>query len=334
VVTEWCAAPSNYLLDPKRGQVFLLRRNKSVIGSVGASLFDRSLAPSLVAVVFVLLWSTGFIVARFAAPHSPPLVFLALRLGSAVLLLAAWATLARAPWPGARQTVHLVIAGLLVQACYLGGVWVAIAAGMPAGLTALIVNLQPVLTAMLAPLWLQERQSARAWVGLALGFGGVALVIAHRIQFDGLGLAGILLCVLALSGITFGTLWQKRFVGGFDLRTGTCIQYLASWMVLTPLAIALEGHWPAWQPAFWWALLWSVFGLSIGATFLMFLLMRRGTATRLASLFYLVPPVTAIMAWALFREPFGWLAALGMVVTGAGVWLVQSAPAVGVPAKR
>jgi len=275
---------------------------------------------------FVVLWSTGFIVARLALPHAQPLVFLAMRVACAGLVLALWSVLARAPWPHARQMGHLAFAGLLVQGFYLAGVWVGISQGMPAGLSALIVNLQPVLTALAAPWWLGERQSLRGWLGLLLGFAGVALVVAHRVESDHLAISAIGFCLLALGGITAGSLWQKRYVPQFDLRTGTCLQYLVAFLFFAPLAWWFEGAWPAWHPDLLWAMLWSVFALSIGAVFLMFLLMRRGEATRVASLFYLVPPVTALMAWIFFREPFGLLAAFGMVVTAIGVSLVQVRP--------
>ena len=277
----------------------------------------------LVPLGFVLLWSTGFVVARWSAPHSPPLVFLAIRVALAAAVLALWAILVRAPWPARKPMWHLAIAGILVQGCYLAGVWVAISQGMPAGLTALIVNLQPVLTALTAPWWLGERQSVRGWLGLLLGFAGVAMVVAHRVSIDHLALSSILFSVIALVGITAGSLWQKRFVPQFDLRTGTCVQYLSSLLFFAPLAWFFEGVWPTWHPDLLGTMLWSVFALSIGAVFLMFTLMRRGEATRVASLFYLVPPVTALMAWALFREPFGLMAAFGMVVTAVGVSLVQ-----------
>jgi len=290
--------------------------------SPSSSRWIAGIAP----LAFVVLWSTGFIVARFALPHSQPIIFLALRVACAGLVLALWARLSRATWPTSRQTLHLIVAGLLVQGCYLAGVWVGISQGMPAGLTALIVNLQPVLTALAAPWWLGERQSLRGWLGLLLGFGGVAMVVAHRLESDHLATSAIVFCLLALVGITAGSLWQKRYVPQFDLRTGTCIQYLAALVFFAPLAWWFEGTWPDWHPELLWAMLWSVFALSIGAVFLMFLLMRRGEATRVASLFYLVPPVTALMAWVFFREPFGLMAAFGMVVTAVGVSLVQVRP--------
>jgi len=284
----------------------------------------RGFPAALAAPVFVVLWSTGFVVARLAEKHAAALDFLCLRLGITALVLAFWAVWVRAPWPSRRIFGHLVVAGLLVQASYLGGVWLAIEGGMPAGLTALIVNLQPVLTAMVAPWWLAERIVPKAWVGLLLGFAGVAMVVAHRMAADSLRGGSLLYCLLALFGITAGSLWQKRFLPAFDLRTGTCIQYAASLFVLVPLAIVFDRRPVVWHPEMIGALLWSVFGLSIGAIFLMFLLIRRGEATRIASLFYLVPPTTAWMAWVLFDEGFGMVAALGMLVTALGVWLVQT----------
>jgi len=276
---------------------------------------------TVVPAVFVVLWATGFVAARLAMPHVPPLGFLALRFAATLAVLAPLILIARAAWPDRRVAGHLAVAGLLIQAGYLAGVWVAVALGMSAGLVALIVNLQPVLTA----LWLavgHERVGARQWAGLALGFGGVALVVAHRVDTDRLGVASIAFAAAGLLAITAGTLYQRRHVPVFDLRTGAFVQNAASLAVIGPLAVWVE-HGP-WTPTagVWIALAWSVLGLSIGATFLMNLLIRRGSATRVASLFYLVPPVTALQAWALFGEPFGGLAALGMLLTAAGVALV------------
>ncbi len=275
----------------------------------------------VVPAVFVVLWATGFVAARLAMSHVPPLGFLALRFAATLVVLAPLILVARAAWPARRDLGHLAVAGLLIHAGYLVGVWVAVALGMSAGLVALIVNLQPVLTA----LWLaygHERIGARQWVGLALGFGGVALVVAHRIDTDRLSAVSIAFAFAGLLAITAGTLYQRRHVPVFDLRTGAFVQNAASLAVIAPLAA--WGEQGAWAPTagVWIALAWSVLGLSIGATFLMNMLIRRGSATRVASLFYLVPPVTALQAFVLFGEPFGGLAALGMVMTAAGVALV------------
>jgi drug/metabolite transporter (DMT)-like permease len=272
-------------------------------------------------VLFVLLWASGFVVARLAMPHAPPLGFLALRFGLTLLVLMPLIWLARAPWPDRRTTGHLLIAGLLIQAGYLSGVWLAVSLGMSAGVSALIVNLQPVLTA-LAMSRRGEPGGPRQWLGLLLGFGGVLLVVAPRIGADGPSALSVLLCVGALLSITAGTLHQRRHAPDFDLRTGMFLQFAVSLAVLGPLALTFESQRFEPVPALVFALGWSVLALSIGAMFLMFTLIRRGSATRVASLFYLVPPVTAVQAWLLFREPFGLNAALGMALTAIGVALV------------
>lgn len=277
-----------------------------------------SVAPA----VFVVLWASGFVAARLGMPHAPPLGFLSLRFAGTLLVLAPLILIARAPWPDARTAAHLMLAGLLIQAAYLAGVWIAVKDGMSAGVVALIVNLQPVLTA----LWMsagRERIGPRQWLGLGLGFGGVVLVVAHRVDADGLGAASVAFAIAALVSITAGTLLQRRHAPVFDLRTGAFLQNAASFAAIVPLALLLEdgASWNA-GPALAIALGWSVLGLSIGATFLMFTLIRRGSATRVASLFYLVPPVTALQAWLLFGEPFGMTATLGMALAAVGVALV------------
>jgi drug/metabolite transporter (DMT)-like permease len=276
---------------------------------------------TLVPVLFVLLWASGFVVARWAATVSTPLAFLALRFALTLLVLWPLILAARAPWPDPRTLRHLAVVGLLIHAAYLGGVWVAVWLGMSSGVSALIVNLQPVLTAV----WMAqfgERLRGRQWLGLVLGFGGVALVLAHKVDAEGLSIAAIGLCAGALLAITAGTLYQRRFAPDFDLRTGTFVQYAAALVAVAPLAWAIEGALPRPGVTLAVALAWSVLALSIGGVFLMFVLIRRGSATRVASLFYLVPPVTAVQAWLLFGEPFGLLAVAGTVLTAIGVALV------------
>ncbi|MFO0458224.1 MAG: DMT family transporter [Burkholderiales bacterium] len=276
-----------------------------------------TVAPAL----FVGLWATGFVVARLAMPHAPPLGFLALRFAMTLVALAPLILLARAPWPDRRTAGHLAVAGLMIHAAYLAGVWAAVAAGMSAGVVALIVNLQPVLTAIWMALG-TERIGVRRWLGLALGLGGVALVVAHRIGTEGLAPSSIALAALGLVAITAGTLYQRRHAPSFDLRTGSFVQYAAAFAATAPLAAVLEpgARWD-WGAPLAFALAWSVFALSIGGVFLMYLLNRRGSATRVASLFYLVPPVTALQAWLLFDEPFGMRAAVGMALVAVGVGL-------------
>lgn len=274
---------------------------------------------------FVFLWSTGFIVAKLGLPYAPPLTFLILRCLGALAVLLPMVLIFRAPWPRGR-ILHVAVAGLLLQAGYLGGVWAAIKLGMPAGLTALIVGMQPILTAACAPL-IGERVRPRQWLGLVLGLSGVALVVYAKLHLAGLTAAGVLLCVFALLCITAGTMYQKRWCPSFDLRTGTVIQFGATVVVLVPLALLLEDLDPgfssvSWSRDFIVAWLWSIFALSIGAIFLLFTLIRRSQATEVTSLLYLTPPTTAIMAWLLFGEAFSPLALAGMAVAVLGVAFV------------
>jgi drug/metabolite transporter (DMT)-like permease len=278
---------------------------------------------------FVVLWSSGFIVAKFGLPYAPPLTFLVMRFVGVLLFLVPAVLLLRAPWPHGKIW-QIALAGLLVQAGYLVGVWCAIKLGMPAGLSALIVGMQPILTAFAAPL-IGEKVLPRQWLGLLFGLGGVALVVAAKIRLVGLSVEAIMLCVLALLSITIGTLYQKRHCPQFDLRTGTVIQFAASLVLVLPLAIIFEGLGPdfaavQWTPNFIGALLWSVLGLSIGAIFLLFALIRRSDATQVTSLMYLTPPTTAIMAWLMFGEAFNALGIVGMVLAVTGVIFVVKKP--------
>jgi drug/metabolite transporter (DMT)-like permease len=275
--------------------------------------------------LFVLIWSTGFIVAKFGLPYAPPLTFLTLRFAGVIAVLMPVVMFVRAPWPIGRIW-HIAVAGILVQAGYLAGVWCAIKLGMPAGLSALIVGMQPILTAFAAPL-IGEKVRNRQWIGLAFGFCGVGLVVANKITLIGLTWQSIVLCVMALLSITIGTMYQKKFCPHFDLRTGTIIQFAASAVVIVPLAIIFEGMTPAlqtiqWTPGFIGALLWSVLALSIGAIFLLFALIRKNAATRVTSLLYLTPPTTALMAWAVFGEVFSLAGMIGMALAVIGVAFV------------
>lgn len=275
--------------------------------------------------VFVFLWSTGFVVAKFGLPYAPPLTFLLLRFVGVLLVLAPLVLIMRAPWPTG-QAGHIALAGVLVQAGYLAGVWCAIKLGMPAGLSALIVGMQPVLTAFAAPL-IGEKVHGRQWVGLTFGLCGVGLVVANKISLIGLTWPSIALCLMALVSITVGTLYQKRYCPQFDLRTGTLIQFAASLAVVLPFAIAFEQLTPAlqtvqWTPRFLGALLWSILALSIGAIFLLFALMRKRAATSVTSLLYLTPPTTALMAWAMFGEVFSLTSVAGMLLAVIGVYFV------------
>lgn len=274
---------------------------------------------------FVLIWSTGFIVAKFGLPYAPPLTFLMLRFLGVLVFLFPLVLLVRAPWPVGSMR-HIAVAGILVQAGYLAGVWCAIKMGMPAGLSALIVGMQPVLTAFAAPL-IGEKVRGRQWIGLIFGLCGVALVVANKITLIGLTWQSIALCVMALLSITIGTMYQKRNCPHFDLRTGTIIQFAASSVVILPFAIWLEDLSPALQSVQWTtnfiaALLWAILALSIGSIFLLFTLIRKSAATQVTSLLYLTPPTTALMAWAAFGEVFSLIGMVGMLLAVIGVVFV------------
>jgi drug/metabolite transporter (DMT)-like permease len=276
--------------------------------------------------VFVLIWSTGFIVARLGMPNSPPMKFLALRYIFSVLCFAVWALAARVRWPAnRRQYGHLAVVGVLMHAGYLGGVWTAVKLGMGAGLAALLVSLQPVLTAV----WVSSRGgrvTARQWSGLALGFGGLALVVWNKLGLGEIHPANLLCAFIALVSITVGTLYQKRFVAPCDVRTANLVQLSAAFVVTLPLAL-LETEGMRWTAGLIGAMGWSVLGMTLGGSSLLYLLIQRGAATAVTSLLYLVPPCTALMAWLLFDEPITALTVAGMALTASGVSLVVRAPA-------
>jgi len=273
---------------------------------------------------FILLWSTGFIGAKLGLPWIEPLTFLSIRMVIAGGLLGLVALLTHAPWPAdGRAIVHTAVAGLLVHAAYLGGVFWAIDRGQAAGVTAIIVALQPLLTATLAGPLLAERVSARQWLGLVLGFAGVSLVILGRLEGGAISTQTLTATLIALVGITLGTLYQKRFCPVTDLRTGGAIQYAASAIVLGSLAVVLEEQRIIWTGELVFALAWLVLVLSVGAIGLLFLLIRHGAASRVASFFYLAPPITVVTAWLLFDEILPPLALVGLAVVVIGVALVQ-----------
>jgi drug/metabolite transporter (DMT)-like permease len=282
--------------------------------------------------VFVGIWSTGFIVARYGMPHAPPMKFLALRYLLSVAAFLAWALASRAAWPrDRRQLGHLAVTGILMHAGYLGGVWAAVKAGMGAGLAALLVGLQPVLTA----LWISLRGgkvAARQWAGLGLGLAGLLLVVWQKLGLGEVNALNLTFDLIALVSITAGTLYQKRFVQPCDVRTANLVQLAAAFVVTLPLA-GLE-H----EGMRWWladgafnrelagAVAWSVLGLTLGGSSLLYLLIQRGAATSVTSLMYLVPPTTALMAWVLFGEPITALIVAGMALTAVGVSLVVRSP--------
>ena len=278
-------------------------------------------------VVFVLIWSTGFVVARLGMPHAPPLGFLTLRYALSIVVFLLWVWWAGATWPQSRrQWFHLSVAGVLVHAGYLGGVWVAVKGGLGAGLAALIVGLQPVLTA----LWISARGdahhvSARQWCGLVLGLAGLVLVVWHKLLLGEATAGNVAAAAFALCCITAGVLYQKGWVEPCDVRTANTVQLLAALFVTAPLAW-LESGTVQWHPELIGAMAWSVLVLTLGGSSLFYLLIQRGAATAVTSLMYLVPPTTAVMAWALFGETLGLAVWAGLALTAAGVALVVRTP--------
>jgi drug/metabolite transporter (DMT)-like permease len=275
-------------------------------------------APAL----FVLLWASGFIGAKLGLPYAEPMTFLTVRMALVVALLGLIALATRPPWPTPAGAAHSAVVGLLVHGCYLGGVFVAIDHRLPAGLAALVVSLQPILTATIANRLLGERVALRQWFGLALGIVGVYLVVHGRTEGEA-PLIAWLAATVGLVGITIGTLYQKHFCRGIDWRSGFIFQYTACGLLFGIAALAFESRQVQWTGEFLIALAWLVFVLSFGAIWLLYFLIERRAATRVVSLFYLTPPFTALMAYGLFGERLGLLALAGMGVCVAGVALVN-----------
>lgn len=280
--------------------------------------------------VFVLIWSTGFIVARYGMPHAPPLSFLALRYALSIACFLAWIAWAKVAWPQSRaQWLHLSLTGILMHAGYLGGVWVAVKAGMGSGLSSLIVGFQPVLTAI----WLayslrgsdQPVVSRRQWLGLLLGFVGLLMVVWRKLTLgtplDHVTPANMAFALAALLSITVGTLYQKRYVQACDVRSANTVQLLAALVVTLPFAL-METEAMRWNGELAGAMAWSVLGLTIGGSSLLYMLIQRGAAASVTSLMYLVPPTTAMMAWVLFGETITAATLAGTALTALGVSLV------------
>jgi drug/metabolite transporter (DMT)-like permease len=281
-------------------------------------------------VVFVLIWATGFIVARFGMPHAPPLSFLSIRYALSIACFGVWIVLAKVAWPQSRQQfLHLSVTGILMHAGYLGGVWVAVKAGMGSGLSSLVVGFQPVLTAI----WLsyslrgtdQPGISRRQWLGLWLGFVGLLMVVWRKLTLgtplDHVTPANMAFAVTALLSITVGTLYQKRFVQACDVRSANTVQLFAALVVTLPFAL-METESMRWNTELVGAMAWSVLGLTLGGSSLLYMLIQRGAAASVTSLMYLVPPTTAMMAWLLFGETITLATILGTALTALGVSLV------------
>ena len=274
-------------------------------------------------ILFVLLWSTGFIGARYGMPYIEPLTFLMVRMALVVPVMGAIALAMGARWPNPAEIGHSLVAGSLVHGIYLGGVFIAISQGVPAGVSALIAGLQPILTSTIATRFMGERVTGAQWVGLVLGFVGVLLVLHDRSIIMAGSPLGWIASLVSLLGITLGTLYQKRFCGAIDWRAGNTVQYAGAVVLFTLGAFAFETRTIQWTGELIFAIAWLVFVLSVAAVALMYWLIRRAAATGFASLFYLVPAVTALIAYLLFGEKLDPLSIAGMGLCAAGVVLAS-----------
>jgi drug/metabolite transporter (DMT)-like permease len=286
--------------------------------------FSENTLNTAIPSLFVLLWSTGFIGLRLGTPFAEPFIFMFLRCILVLLLLGVVALLWRAPWPRTKgEIAHIAVAGLLVHATYLSGILLAINRGLPLGAVALIAGLQPVLTALFSRYFLGEQLSVGQWCGFALGMLGVGFVVAGKGATSGLNFAALGFAGIGLLGITFGTLYQKKFCSQMDLRTGAFIQFSATASAMLCFSLVFEQQRVEWAPQLLFALAWLAIVLSIGAISLLYFMIRRGAASKVASLFFLTPSVTSIMAWLLFKEVMPWQGIVGLVLCACGVALVM-----------
>ena len=274
--------------------------------------------------IFVLLWATGFLIAKLGVPYAQPMTILAIRFVVAAAMMASVAFIMRAPWPRSwRRIGHIAAIGILLHAVYLGGCYLAIYGGMPAGMAALIVGFQPILTAATAGPVLGERTRPLQWIGIAIGFIGLMMVLWERIVIDLSHPAALLFAILSLLGITSATIYQKRFCPSFDLRSGSAIQYIAASLVMVPLTLMLGVGEIIWAPTFIFALTWLVIVLSGVSIALLTWMISRGAASKVASLFYLTPPIAAIGSYFWFDETLSPLALGGMAVIVFGLYLLN-----------
>ena len=278
--------------------------------------------------IFVLLWSTGFIGAKLGAPWSNPFSFLLVRVVIVALILGVVCGISKVRWPGVQPALHSAVVGILVHGVYLGGIFWAIDKGMPAGISAIIVGLQPLLTAIIARYSLKEVLNVRHWIGFFIGIGGLILVLQPKFQLTGTGItfAATLVCLMSVIGMTIGTIYQKKFVPNIDVRVGTFFQYLGT-IPLMAIGVGIDGgYYIEWTGEFIFALGWLVFVLSIGAISLLMILIRHGAVSRIASLFYLVPVATTIEGYFLFGETLTIIQLLGMLVVIGAVTLARQQP--------
>src|SRR6266403_2708861 len=297
---------------------------KHMIGQSGRQMNHNleHLAARAAPAIFVVFWSTGFVATKYVLHSAEPLTYLSIRMALVVVLMAVIVAIARPKWPDRVGVFHSIVAGILVHGFYLGGTAIAIAHSIPAGLSALIPGLQPILTSTLANRWLGERVTPQQWTGLLLGLAGVVLILHDR-PMSGEAGWGWLASGMSLVSITLGTLYQQRYCGKIDWRAGNLVQYIAVTIFFAAGAALFESNVVHWTGEFVLSLIWLAVVLSIGSIGLLYWLIRRSAATSVASLFYLVPAVTAVMAYLLFGERLDGIAIAGMVACAAAVFLVN-----------
>lgn len=286
-------------------------------------MLTRQQKLTLVPWAFVGIWSTGFIGAKYAVPYMEPFSVLFLRMLLTLVVFAALLFWRKPKWCSVNQAGHQMVVGFLVHACYLGGVFVAIDWALPAGITSLIMGIQPLLTALIGWFWISERLHKMQWCGLLLGFMGVLLVVSQNgaQNTDVAGWNAWMAAIIALCAISIGTLYQKRFGGGVDLMVGAFYQYLVTAAVMALLAWQFDSGEVIWSWPLFGAVLWMVLALSVTAILLFLVMIREGEASKVVSYFYLVPPLTALEAWLLFDETLNIYALCGIGVTVVGVYL-------------
>ena len=269
--------------------------------------------------LFIFFWASGFVAAKYGLPYAEPFTLMTARFVVASAIMVPACFFLKTAWPGTSTAIHILIAGFGIQVVYLSGVYYGISFGVSTGVTALVVGLQPLLTGVLAGFVLNETITRRNWVGLVLGFVGLALIVWDRVASPTDTLWGLGALIVGLIGITAGTLYQKKYCGPFDIRTGVALQTVLSCIVMIAIAASFETMQIDWTADFVFAVLWSAIGLSVIASCLYYWLIQRGAAARVTSLIYLSPPTTALMGWAMFGEIMSWIALGGMAVAMAGV---------------
>ena len=291
-------------------------------------MISRSTLTATAPLVFVCLWATGFVGARLGMPHSEPGTFLAIRFGSACILLAAVSILFKVRWPNLIFAGHAILIGFLIHGVYLGSVFWAIDRAMPAGVAAVIVGLQPLLTAILSGWWLGETITRKHWAGIALGIAGVALVISPGLDLtsSGITMTTVTMTIIGMISVTLGTLYQKAKGGGMDIRSSTALQYFGAFLPVAVLAWFFETGEIDWNGEMIIAMLWAIFVLSIGAIFLLMWLIRQGSVAKLSTLFFMVPAVAALMSFGLFGETLVPIQIAGMVLCALAVALASVKP--------